>query len=167
MQVGEGENCYPKLNHCSECYTTKKMFEWRRDHQKENLFVEFEEYAKKEEIVWRQRSTVLWLKQGGMNTKFLANSHMRNNNIDKLWVEREIIEELGKIESEIIAFYQRLHSETEEWRPSCSMNNCPSISEKETYLANSFWGGSFGVSETLCSGHPWADGYTVRFFIKF
>ncbi|XP_015169579.1 uncharacterized protein, partial [Solanum tuberosum] len=55
--------------------------------QKASVVKEFEEYAKKEEIAWRQRSRTLWIKQGDKNTKFfqrMANAHKRFNHIDKL-----------------------------------------------------------------------------------
>lgn len=51
--------------------------------------MEFQEVAKYEEIAWKQRSRVTWLKQGDKNTKFLqkvANGHRRFNHIDKLEV---------------------------------------------------------------------------------
>ncbi|WMV07496.1 hypothetical protein MTR67_000881 [Solanum verrucosum] len=60
-------------------------------HSKAELKLEFENIAKYEEIAWRQRSRVNWLKQGDNNTKFFhrtANSHRRYNNIDELNVDK-------------------------------------------------------------------------------
>ncbi|XP_019242211.1 PREDICTED: uncharacterized protein LOC109222297 [Nicotiana attenuata] len=88
--------------------------------KKATLLIEFEENVRKEEIAWRQRSRALWLKEGDRNTKFFhrtANSHKRYNNIDKLLVNGETVENLAEIKREIVAFYQHLYTETEEWRP--------------------------------------------------
>lgn len=41
--------------------------------QKANLTIDFEEVAKKEEIDWKQRSKVQWLKHGDKNTIFPQN----------------------------------------------------------------------------------------------
>lgn len=35
--------------------------------------------------------------------------------------------ETTDIKREIISFYEKLYSDTVEWRPSCNMNNCPSV----------------------------------------
>ncbi|KAG5585966.1 hypothetical protein H5410_046400 [Solanum commersonii] len=58
--------------------------------QKVNLAMEFEEIAKKEEIAWKQRSRVQWLKHGDKNTKFfhrIATSHKKFNTMEQLDIE--------------------------------------------------------------------------------
>lgn len=58
--------------------------------EKAATFVEFEELLKNEEIAQRQRSRMLWLKEGDNNTKFFhnsANAHKRSNYIDHLQVQ--------------------------------------------------------------------------------
>lgn len=138
-----------------------------------NLFMEFEENAKREEIAWRQRSRTLWLKQGDRNTKFfqrMANAHRRNNNIDQLLVEGETIEEPEAIKREITNFYTKLYSETENWRPTCSMHNCCTITEEEQQALQS----PFDEKEIfeclkLCAidKAPGPDRYSMVFFIKY
>lgn len=57
------------------------------------IVVELEDMAKHEEAKWRQKSRVLWLKQGD-NTKFfqrMATAHRRFNTIDRLVVRGEEI----------------------------------------------------------------------------
>ncbi|XP_070016488.1 uncharacterized protein LOC142182619 [Nicotiana tabacum] len=57
--------------------------------RKAATLMEIEEQLKNEEIVWRQKSRALWLKEGDRNTKFFhrtANAHKRNNNIDQLMI---------------------------------------------------------------------------------
>jgi len=86
--------------------------------------LEYEELHKNEETAWRQRSRILWLKEGDNNTKFFhnsANAHKRSNCIDQL--------EVDKVTKEIIQIYKKLYTEIERWRPVGNMINCPTISE--------------------------------------
>ncbi|WMV55562.1 hypothetical protein MTR67_048947 [Solanum verrucosum] len=102
--------------------------------QKANVVKDFEDFAKREEIAWRQRSRTLWIKQGDKNTKFfqkISNAHKRINHIDKLVVEGQELEEAADIKREIVSFYQKLYSDSENWRPSYNMNHCPSINTEE------------------------------------
>ena len=75
---------------------------------KARLFNEFAEISRKEEIAWRQRSRVQWLKQGDKNTKYfqkMATSHKRFSTIEKLEVEGVIISEPEEIKNEVVCFY--------------------------------------------------------------
>ncbi|XP_019266372.1 PREDICTED: uncharacterized protein LOC109243827 [Nicotiana attenuata] len=70
--------------------------------------MKFHEIAKYEETTWRQRSRVLWLKQGDKNTKFfhrMANAHRRFNTLDKLEINGEQITDSEVIIKEIVEFY--------------------------------------------------------------
>jgi len=60
------------------------------------ILVELEELAKIEESRWRQKSRILWLKQGDNNTRFfqrMATAHKRYNNIDRLIISGEEVKE--------------------------------------------------------------------------
>ena len=51
--------------------------------EKERILLEIEKTAFLEEISWRQKLRVLWLREGDSNTKFfhqMANSNRRSNN---------------------------------------------------------------------------------------
>ena len=61
----------------------------------------------------------------------MANAHKRFNYIDKLVVEDEELMDPIDIKTEIISFYKKLYKESENWRPSLNMNQCPSISFEE------------------------------------
>lgn len=81
-----------------------------------------------------ERSRTLWLKQGDRNTKFFqrtANAHRRYNHIDQLEVDGEIVKEPVDIKREILSFYQKPYTVTEEWRPGFNMSNNPRIEEAE------------------------------------
>ncbi|WMV34708.1 hypothetical protein MTR67_028093, partial [Solanum verrucosum] len=69
--------------------------------KKAAVLLEYEDLIKEEEIAWRQRSRILWLKEGDKNTKFfhkMANSHSRYNNIDQLMIQGEVTHEPAEIE---------------------------------------------------------------------
>nr|XP_016450704.1 PREDICTED: uncharacterized protein LOC107775483 [Nicotiana tabacum] len=141
-------------------------------HKKTSLMLEFEENARKEEIAWRQRSRVLWLKEGDRNTKFFhrtANAHKRYNNIDKLQVNRETVENLEDITREIISFYQKLYIEAEEWRPQCSLRDCQTISSEDNQmLLSPFEPPEIWENVKACAGDktPGLDEYTMAFYIQ-
>ncbi|KAG5585521.1 hypothetical protein H5410_045955 [Solanum commersonii] len=77
---------------------------------RETVLVELEELAKNEESRWRQKSKVLWLKQGDNNTKFfqrIATAHRRCNTIDRLIFNGEENKDPKEIKDHITEFYKR------------------------------------------------------------
>lgn len=73
--------------------------------------MEFEEVAKREEIAWKQRSRVQWLKHGDQNTKFFhrtATSRKRFNSMEQLVVEGNNIHEQCKVSTKIYTRRLRL-----------------------------------------------------------
>lgn len=64
----------------------------------------------------------------------------RDNNIDKLIIEGDIVDNPTDITREIISFYQKLYTETENWRPLGNLGNCPRITQEENQLLQSPFG---------------------------
>ena len=81
----------------------------REDHQKrEECREELNKVMELDEICWRQKSRVVWLKEGDRNTKFfhrLANSHRRNNFIGALDIDGHTTVESEEITAEIVQYY--------------------------------------------------------------
>ncbi|KAH0658710.1 hypothetical protein KY289_027458 [Solanum tuberosum] len=140
--------------------------------KKAAVLLEYEDLIKKEEIAWRQRSRILWLKEGDKNTKFfhkMAKSHRRYNNIDQLMIQGEVTHEPAEIEGEIITYYKKLYTEPIPWRPTHQYAICPIITEEEKMALQ----GRFEENEVLtclklCAADkaPGPDGFTMGFFIK-
>jgi hypothetical protein len=123
-----------------------------------------------DEISWRQKSHVLWLKEGDRNTKFfhcMANSHRRNNFIGCLNVEGSLTSDPKEVEEGIIQYYRQLYCESTLWRPTLSGLPFKTLGSDE---ANSLVL-PFGEEEVLeavrcMSGDkaPGPDGFTMAFY---
>ena len=73
-----------------------------------------------EEVSWRQKSRMLYIKEGDNNTKFfhkMANSRRRHNHISMLEVNGVIYEDEFEMVDQAVQFYKKLYKKTEEWRP--------------------------------------------------
>uniref|UniRef100_M0ZKV5 Non-LTR retroelement reverse transcriptase n=1 Tax=Solanum tuberosum TaxID=4113 RepID=M0ZKV5_SOLTU len=102
--------------------------------QKTNLASTYEQVAKNEEIRWRQRSRIQWLKQRDKNTKFfhrVATSQKRYNSIESLLVDGCNTNDPSVIKETIKSFYQNLYTEPEEWRPELQLQGITTISVEE------------------------------------
>lgn len=85
---------------------------------------ELEDYKKwslYEEVMWRQNSRELWLKEGDRNIKFfqkLANSHRRKNSLSKLRIEGMWVTEEANLKQGVVNAFQSLLSKKGDWRAS-------------------------------------------------
>jgi hypothetical protein len=87
--------------------------------RRRGLALELEASLLQEEICWRQKSRVRWLKEGDKCTKFfhqVANANRRNNSIESLSVNGSDTSDSEAISSHIVNFYESLFSEPLNWR---------------------------------------------------
>uniref|UniRef100_A0A2N9G2U9 Reverse transcriptase domain-containing protein n=1 Tax=Fagus sylvatica TaxID=28930 RepID=A0A2N9G2U9_FAGSY len=87
-----------------------------------------------EEICWRQKSRVSWLKERDKNTKYfhkVANSHRRHNSIRNLSINGVLTSDQEAIKAEIMGFYQHLYIEDTICRPLLDGLSFSSISPEE------------------------------------
>ena len=123
-----------------------------------------------DEVLWRQKSRVQWLKEGDKNTKFFqrtANAHRRNNYIESMQCGEQQWKSESEIRDGIVAFYQGLYSEREAWRPmlgGMEFNTINSAEAKE--LEGPFSEEEVVIALNQMSGEkaPGPDGYTIAFY---
>ena len=141
-----------------------------------NTQAELERTLLLDEVSWRQKSRVQWLKEGDKNTKFFhrtANANRRNNCIEVMthgelrWKTQE------KIREGIVDFYQDLYSKSEHWRPFLGGGpflggvEFPSLElEEATQLDRPFSEEEVVLALNQISGEkaPGPDGFTLAFF---
>ena len=95
---------------------------------------ELEKLALLEEVSWRQKSRVLWLKEGDNNSKFfhqMANSHRRNNYIERVEVDGAVYKVESEVREKVVQFYASLYQEHEPWRPTVDGLDFDLISDEE------------------------------------
>jgi hypothetical protein len=88
-------------------------------HYRDVLKSEVTRLTHLEESSWRQKSRVLWLKEGDNNTKFfhkVENSNRRRNFIGELEVDGVYYEEEVEMREHVVQFYETIFCEFEEWR---------------------------------------------------
>jgi hypothetical protein len=137
---------------------------------REDLKAEVNRLAQLEECSWRQKSRVLWLKEGDNNTKFfhkVANSNRRRNHIGGLEVDGVYYEEEAKIRDHVVQFYENMFCKTEDWRPQVDGLPFASISEDERTVSER----QFDKEEIVQvlkdfqgDKAPGPDGFTMAFF---
>ena len=133
---------------------------------------ELDKLAHLEETSWRQKSRVLWLKEGDNNTKYfhkMANSNRRRNYMKKVEVDGIVHENVVDIRDNVVAFYESLYQEKEAWRPSAEGLDFVSIgAEDGAHLEREFDREEvFTVLKDLKGDKaPGPDGFSMAFFHK-
>jgi hypothetical protein len=88
--------------------------------RRRGLISDLEASLLQEEICWRQKSRIRWLKEGDKCTKFfhqVASANRRANSIDSLLVNGSPTSDPDIISSHIVNYYESLFSEPMSWRP--------------------------------------------------
>ena len=134
------------------------------------LISELEKNTLLEEICCRQKSRVLWLKEGDKNTKYfhkIANSHRRHNSIQHLSINGELSSDLADIKAQIIEFYKNLYTEDVGRRPLLEGLQFSSISSEEAgWLERPFEEEEIlqAMSNMNDDKAPSPDGFPMSFF---
>ena len=140
--------------------------------RREGCKLELEKVAQLEEVSWRQKSRVLWVKEGDNNTKFfhkMANSHRRYNNMERVVVDGVVYEDDSVIRAKVVQFYESLYQELESWRPTVNGLDFEVISSEERdMLERSFTSEEVlqVVKDLQGDKAPGPDGFTMAFFQK-
>eukprot|EP00253_Pinus_taeda_P007097 PITA_07097 len=108
-----------KVKEINQILITKGYTEERKE-MAESLQLEWDNRCLQEEILWRQKSKVQWIKEGERNTKFFHRStiaHRNNNRIVKLTdqhgIKRNTHEEMEKV---LLQHFQKNDEENSEDR---------------------------------------------------
>ena len=123
-----------------------------------------------EEVSWRQKSRIQWLKEGDKNTKFFhrtANANCRNNFIESMTYGKLKWETQDEFREGIVDFYQDLYSKREHWRPFLGGVDFTSLEvEEATHLERPFSEEEVVLALNQISGEkaPGPDGFTLAFF---
>jgi exonuclease III len=143
--------------------------------EEEELKAELEERKEQEEILWRQKSRVQWLKEGEKNTKFFHRSMVHRRYINKITqledAQGNPIREHNRIAEELTNYYKDLLTETNDDRmPAINKitRNIPSLitQEHNEALTRPITQEEVdqAVKEMPPGKSPSPDGFTTDFF---
>jgi hypothetical protein len=123
---------------------------------------ELEKCSLLEEVSWRQKSRMLWLKEGDKCTKFfhsIANSNRRYNSLNSLVIGDSLSSDQSEIGVHIFKFYKKLFTEQCRWRPSVEGISFDSILEFEaSWMERAF------EEEEVGNVVSAMDGFSMAFF---
>jgi hypothetical protein len=131
---------------------------------------ELEASLLQEEISWRQKSRIRWLKEGDKCTKFfhqVANANRRNNSIDSLVVNGSATSDMAIIGDHIVNYYDTLFTEPLNWRPRLDnlefdrLSDTEALSLEDPFEENEVWEVIKGMDRDKAPG---PDGFSMAFF---
>ena len=137
--------------------------------RKRQLCRDLERALLQEEISWRQKSRIKWLKEGGKCTKFfhlMVNSNKRYNTIDSLLINGALSSNPTAIRDHAVNYYEFMFAESMSWRPKLDDLEFESLSAGE---ASSFEAPFSGKVKDVILGMdgnkaPSPDSFSWAFF---
>jgi exonuclease III len=143
--------------------------------EEEQLQAQLEERKKQEEILWKQKSRVQWLKEGEKNTKFFHRAMMHRRHINKINhledSQGNLTRDHTKIEEELLRYYQDLLTEPQQDRTAAIRRvteHIPALvtPEQNAALTRPITQEEVDqvVKEMAAGKAPGPDGFTVDFF---
>jgi hypothetical protein len=138
--------------------------------RRSQLSRELEASLLQEEISWRQKSRIRWLKEGDKCTKFfhqVANANRRNNSIDSLVVNGSATSDMAIIGDHIVNYYDTLFTEPLNWRPRLDnlefdrLSDSEALSLEDPFEEKEVWEVIKGMDRDKAPG---PDGFSMAFF---
>jgi hypothetical protein len=143
--------------------------------EEEKLQAQLEDRRRQEEILWKQKSIVQWLKEGEKNTKFFHRAMVHRCHINRIThledSQGNPIREHSQIEAELINYYQDLLTETREDKTTTIQRvtrHIPSLVTSEQNTALTWPITQEEVDQAIKAmppgKSPGLDGFTTDFF---
>ncbi|RVW31016.1 LINE-1 retrotransposable element ORF2 protein [Vitis vinifera] len=138
--------------------------------QKKEAKDAFNKWVLMEEVHWRQKSRELWLKEGDRNTSYfhrMANAHRRNNSLDRIMINGELLTEDQEVRDGIVNAFQNLLSEEPGWRADIEglqFNQLNSREAEDLEMPFSEEEIHFALMEMRGDKALGPDGFTVAFW---
>jgi hypothetical protein len=134
------------------------------------LYKDLKRAILQEEISWKHKSRIKWLKEGDKCMKFfhlMANSNKRYNTIDSLLINGSLSSNPAAIRDHAVNFYKSIFAESMSWRPRLDDLDFESLSADEAsslealFLEKEVKNVIFGMDGNKAPG---PDGFSLAFF---
>eukprot|EP00253_Pinus_taeda_P007421 PITA_07421 len=146
-----------------------------RSKEEGRIINQLEERRKQEEILWRQKSRINWLREGERNTKFFHQAMIQNRQRNQIFsiktAEGERVVEQEGIERVLVEYHKGILTETQEDRGEAIEHICKEIPKLITAAQNKALMRAATMEEVeevvmnMKKGKaPGPDGFTVEFY---